>query len=190
MNSQRVVEAQVGSNCEVTNELNMADLYQRYAPLVRHIALSVGVSPDDAADIVQATFESAWQQRDRFDAKRAHVRSWLSMIARRRSIDSLRRVHRHYEIPHEVHHIASATTVLAQPTVDQELVVDRLTLASELESLNHRARQAVALSYLEGLSHAEIAETMGTPVGTVKSLVHRGLRQLRQRLSEPDVLAS
>ncbi len=138
-------------------------------------------SREDAEEVVCDTFTQVWNDAHRFDPGRASVMGWLTVICRSRALDK-RRQRRN---PAQVVDIASAQE-LEDP---QPLPVDLLSLLEQgarvrqaLAALPPDRRELIAMAFLEGLSHQEIAERTNLPLGTVKSHVRRSLLQLRDAL--------
>lgn len=146
-----------------------------YGPLYR-FALSLTQTEADACDLTQETFRT-WARKGHQlrDAKR--VKSWLFTTLHRLFLETRRRQIRfpHVELDDAVEEL---------PTLDPGLA-DRLDAAGVVALLGRvdAAFQApLALFYLEDYSYNEIAETLGIPLGTVKSRIARGLQQLRELL--------
>lgn len=138
-------------------------------------------SREDAEEIVCDTFTQVWNDAHRFDPGRASVMGWLTVICRSRALDK-RRQRRN---PAQFIDIESAQD-LEDP---QPLPVDLLSLLEQgtrvrqaLAELPPERRELIAMAFLEGLSHPEIAERTNLPLGTVKSHVRRSLLQLRDTL--------
>jgi len=140
-----------------------------------------------AEDLLQEVYVSAWKAAASFDAQRAQPLTWLTQIARNKAIDSLRRAQAQPRLE-TVHRAADDD----RPDLDQQLVdespgpaalLERASDARQLghcmEGLSAQQRQSVALAFFDGLSHAEVAEQLRQPLGTVKSWVRRALAALR-----------
>ncbi len=157
-------------------------LYDRHGGLVYRIALGIVGSSQDAEEISQATFVSAWQGRQTFDASAGTLAGWLIGIVRRRAIDRLRAIQRERTGEH-----AARTVQLSRREDDGSLaersdeVVDRLVIADELDRLPDPQRRVLELAFFDDLTHTQIAAMTGIPLGTVKSHLRRGLQQLRKR---------
>ncbi len=143
-----------------------------------------------AEDLLQDVFVSAWKAAGSFDAQRAQPLTWLTHIARNKAIDSLRRAQTQPRM--ESLHPADDDD---RPDASQRLVDDApgpaalLERASDARQLGHcmeglsaQQRQSVALAFFDGLSHAEVAEQLREPLGTVKSWVRRALMTLKSCL--------
>ena len=148
---------------EETLVISFDDVYRRErVPMVRLAVLLVG-SQEQAEEIVQDAFAQLFERWERVDRPGAYLRTCV--------VNGCRRTHRRRG------HDRRAAAVVGQP-LPAGLGADHL--ADALAALPARRRAAVVLRYYEDLSEAEIAEALGVRPGTVKSLLHRGLAQLRQ----------
>ena len=150
-------------------------VYDRYGRAVHTIAVSILHDPAGAADVVQATFLNAWRAASRFTPDR-ELGPWLYAIARRQAIDAYRRQRRV-----EVSDADSLDVVELPPSLEKTWEAWEVRLA--LDKLPDDEREVVRLAWFDGLSHPEIAERLGIPVGTVKSRMHRAHRRLARLLS-------
>lgn len=161
-------------------EWTLRAMYDRYSALVHSIARTCLAVPADAEEVTQAVFVSAWQGRATFDPDRGTLTGWLVGITRRRVVDRLRildRERRAREAAAGVAEPAEAPTLYGAP--DQ--VVDRIVVADGLARLPDNQRRVLELAFFDDLTHQQIANVTGLPLGTVKSHVRRGLEQLRRR---------
>jgi RNA polymerase sigma factor (sigma-70 family) len=133
------------------------------------------VSMADADDIAQETFLVAWSHAHTYRGS-ASVRSWLCAIAWRKAKDSHRSVFRRRQRETLYHRAESANE-----SVDVSME-ERLSVRQALTALSMEQRAAVLLCLAGGFSHAEAAEALGFPLGTVKSHVLRGRERLREAL--------
>lgn len=160
---------------------------------VYRFALRLSGSPDQAEDLVQETFLRAFKSWDQYTRGTA-AKSWLFTICRNVFLRRRERTQRHDEIvsenvgragpgPNPVNPVwVSVLGVDPEGDFFDSIVDDRIVQA--IDELPEEYRTAVVLSDLEGLPYAEIAELMEVPVGTVKSRLFRGRRQLQQVLYE------
>lgn len=171
------VEDEIGAAFAAGDPGAVEDAYRTWGGLVYTIALRTVGNADDAADITQATFLSAWHGRASYDPARAPFKAWISAIARRRSIDHLRRPAQVREFAAAEYHDPHATDIdHASDTVD------RIVVRDELDSLPEPARTIVGLAFYSRLTHSEISARLDLPLGTVKSHLRRSLNRLRTRL--------
>jgi RNA polymerase sigma-70 factor, ECF subfamily len=162
-----------------------ADLYDRHArPLFSLILRIVGNEPE-AEDVLQEVFAQAFRQASRYDARRGVVAAWLLTIARSRAIERLRA--RRARIDTRAGDLATIDEVPdGQPdAVSTLLDEERARLVRQaLGALPLLQRLAIELAYYEGLSHAEVAERLEQPLGTIKTRIRSGLLKLRDALTE------
>lgn len=159
------------------SEVALRSVYARWGALVHAYCLRSLVTRADAEDAAAQVFVAAWRGRRTFDPSRGSLAGWLLGIARHEVADRHRAAARERALQD-----ALASAALAEPAASPDDLVDRLLVAAELQRLRPEQRRAVALAFYDGLTHAQVATTMGLPLGTVKSHIRRGLTVLRQRL--------
>lgn len=158
------------------DETAVRAVYDRYGGAVHTVARSVVGSGPLAQEVVQETFLKAWRAASTFDANR-DLAPWLYTIARRTAIDALRRERR----PTTGGHAPEVEVAVDAPGF--ETTWQQFEVRRAIDDLPDGEREVVRLSHLVGLSHPEIAERLGTPVGTVKSRSARAHRRLAAALS-------
>jgi RNA polymerase sigma-70 factor (ECF subfamily) len=155
--------------------------------LVFGLALRVVGDRADAEEVAQDTFVRAYHALAGYEAERVaamRLRPWLAQIALNLARNRVRRrppPHRPLE-DGDGQPLALAAPAAAEPAELAERRVEGDFGAGLLAGLPRGQREAVVLRHVEGLPYAEVAEVLGRPVGTVKTHVHRGVRQLRERL--------
>jgi RNA polymerase sigma-70 factor (ECF subfamily) len=132
-----------------------------------------------AADCTQETFVSAWRARERFDPARGTLAGWLIGVARNRVLDAHRAGSR---VPEPVSDLPEGPSAGA----GSDALADRLVVQHAVDSLPPTAREIVELAFYTDLTHAEISERLGLPLGTVKSHIRRSLIRLRDHLGRCD----
>jgi len=141
---------------------------------------------EDAEDAVQEIFIEVWKNAERFDPDQASETTFVAMIARRRLIDKIRHVQRRISAD-------SIEDVLAEPSTRDDQVLETNVEAREaakaVNQLRPEQRQVLQLSIVHGLSHQEIADALGMPLGTVKTHARRGIIQVRETLGLGDTAA-
>ncbi len=155
----------------------------RYGALLWAIARRMTRTPADAEDAIQEVFVEIWRAASRFDPTRGSEQAFIVTIARRRLIDRVRseRTRRASEQPAESAELESIAA--EQPSA--ELGPDAERASQALATLPREQQRVIMLAIVEGFSHAEIAERVGLPLGTVKTYVRRGLIRIRELLGEP-----
>jgi RNA polymerase sigma-70 factor (ECF subfamily) len=157
------------------DETAVRTLYQRHGGAVFTVARSIVGDRELASEVVQQTFVKAWQAADRFDPER-EVAPWLYSIARRTAIDTLR----HERRPTTGGHGPEVDRGVPGPSFEQTWEIHEVRAA--IDSLPPDEREVVRLSHLVGVPHAEIAQRLGVPLGTVKSRSARAHRRLAAAL--------
>ncbi len=155
----------------------MAELFDRYSRLVYSISLRVLKEPSLAEDVMQEVLMQVWRSPGGFIAQRGSMGAWLAVVARNRSIDVLRR--RAHQEPLE------GLTVAEQPrsmlrSVEDELLMNQVR--SVVMQLPEDQQSSLQMAYFDGMSHSEIAERTGIPLGTVKTRIRSGLSAVRKVL--------
>ena len=158
------------------DETAMASLFDRYAKIVYSIALRVLHDPSEAEDVMQDVLIQVWRNASSFIAGRGSLGGWLAVVARNKAIDVLRR--RHPSDP--------VDEVTLPASLDLASEAERNTLMEKLRSiiqeLPPEQQKSLQLAFFEGLTHSEIAEKTGDPLGTVKTRIRLALISLRKAL--------
>ncbi len=160
------------------DERALAEIYSQRSSLVYSLALRSLGDATDAEDVTQKVFVAAWQGRERFDPARASLSAWLVGITRNTVADAHQARSRERAI---TEHVAAITGDDRAPAPETDLA-DRLLIADEMARLEPLPRRVVQLAFFDDLTHLQIADRLGIPVGTVKSHIRRSLSKLRGRL--------
>jgi RNA polymerase sigma-70 factor, ECF subfamily len=153
---------------------------EQYSPLIWTMARGMSMSAADAEDAVQEIFLDLWRYAKRFDPALGSEKVFVSVLARRRLIDRARHMQRRLSVerPLEAGHF-SALASSSSAERDVEIAEARRILAQ----LPTPHQEAISLSLLEGLSHGEIATHLGWPLGTVKTVIRRGILRLKESMA-------
>ena len=159
----------------------VAAIYDRYGGVAFGLAFRITNDRTLAEDAVQEAFVSMWKQAPRFDPERGQVRSWLLTIVHHRAIDAVRRRASRAERtlpegPEEFIATRGRPEELAEWALEAEAVREAMRLVPEDQ------RRTIEMAYFGGLTHVEIAERTGVPLGTVKSRLRIGLEKMREQL--------
>lgn len=156
-------------------------VYERWSPLVYTLALRALADVADAEDVTQQVFVSAWRRRGTFDPERGNLPAWLVGITRHRIADAFERRSRLRRTD------AASEPEARRQVEDASQVLDAMIVAEAVATLTEQQRRVVSLAFFEQLTHTEIAESTGLPLGTVKSHIRRSLERLRRTLEVRDV---
>lgn len=151
------------------------------------VALKVTSNPELAEEIVSDVFMQVWHNASSYSAERSTPLGWLLMMAHSRSIDSLRRessATRNQMSLEEGFDAADEDTL--DPLANTLGVEQSHELATALKLLDGQQRQMIALAFYRGMSHQEIADHTGEPLGTVKTILRRAQSILRGALTKTD----
>lgn len=168
------------------DEAALAALYDRTVGRVLAAAIRITRNRNVAEEVTEDCFWQVWRDAPRYSSDRGQVVTWLLAITRSRAIDALRRIERRalHERPVDGDFLETLVDAGAIDggTADDSRQRARLNLA--LDALDPLARQLLTLAFFHGLSHAEVAEHTGMPLGTVKSNIRRALHALKHRLQD------
>jgi RNA polymerase sigma-70 factor (ECF subfamily) len=154
----------------------MAVIFDRYSKVVYSVSLRVLRDPASAEDVLQEIFMQIWRKPESFLSTRGSLGGWLAVVARNRSIDVIRR-----RKPQEsVEDIALASPFNLAEDSERNIMMQRARGA--ILQIQPEQRKAVEMAFFDGLTHAEIAELTGDPLGTVKTRIRTGLLALRKAM--------
>jgi RNA polymerase sigma-70 factor (ECF subfamily) len=159
------------------DQLALSALYDRYSSVVYGVALRILQDTGAAEDLLQDVFLQLWRKPDAFDASRGSLGGWLAVIARHRAIDRLRQRRPESDIEDCV--IASGTDL--RDETERSLVIEKVR--GVMGEMSPDQRTAMEMAFFEGLTHTEIAEKTGEPLGTIKTRIRSGLQILRARFA-------
>jgi RNA polymerase sigma-70 factor, ECF subfamily len=166
----------------VRNPESLASLYDETSRFLYGLALRILGNQADAEEVILDVYQHVWNHGDLYDDARGNVWSWLAVVTRNRSIDRLRQssTRRAREAPIESEHERPGSA--AAPESLSILEQERKIILAAMNSLRVDQRQAIELAFFQGLTHAEIAEQLGAPLGTIKSRIRVGLRRLKETM--------
>jgi RNA polymerase sigma-70 factor, ECF subfamily len=160
------------------DEKGMTTLYDQYSAVVYSVALRVLGDTGAAEDVLQEVFMQLWRNPGRFDSGRGMLGPWLSVVARHRAIDALRKRRPETDIADVVVPVEFDLAGDAQRARAMEKV------RSTLDSMDAAQRQTLEMAYFEGLSHGDISAKTGAPLGTTKTRIRSGLLALRKAFAK------
>jgi RNA polymerase sigma-70 factor, ECF subfamily len=156
------------------DEFAMASLFDRYSRVVYSVALRVLRDPASAEDILQEVFTQVWRNPDGFIATRGSLGGWLAVVSRNRSIDALRR-----KKPMEpINELSMAAPYNLANEAERNNMMEKAR--GVIVKLPAEQRKTLEMAFFDGLTHSEIAEMTGDPLGTVKTRIRSALTTLRK----------
>ena len=162
-----------------SDEVALAELYERYGRPAYGLALRVLRDESLAEDAVQEAFLAIWRGAARFVPERARASSWILTLVHRRAVDIVRREERRRAEPLERVEVAGREGSAEEVTW---LRLERERVQAALRQLPDQQREAIELAYYGGFTQSELAERLGQPLGTIKSRMFTGLAHLRELL--------
>ncbi|MEW6414802.1 MAG: sigma-70 family RNA polymerase sigma factor [Pseudomonadota bacterium] len=164
------------------DEAALARLYDITLPRVHALALRITMRRELAEEVCVETYWQAWREAERYDAARGHPLAWLMVMARSRALDALRRLDCATCCPDPEVYLQGESSLDATP-FERLMTKERdSALARALAALTPVQRQMVGLAFYRDLSHQEISDQTGLPLGTVKSHLKRAQDILRTTL--------
>ena len=152
-------------------------LIEKYGNLVWSIGKKFLYRQSDVEDAVQEVFIAIWKSADKFDSSKAKEITFISMIARRRFIDHLRKISKHKNL--ESIDEDNSTHQLYKESMLNEST-DLQLIKNAIKSLDIDDQELLNLSIYQGYSHAEISKLLNLPLGTVKTKIRRNLIKLQE----------
>ncbi len=159
------------------DEEALSALYDRYSGLVYSEAKRILRDTGAAEEILQDLFYQIWRTAERFDEARGSLGGWLLVAARNRAISRLRRKTGKTE---ELKENGVGLRVDLESRTAQNLLLEKVR--GVMQELPEGQREAVELAYFEGMSHTEIAEKTGQPLGTIKTRIRSAMETLKRVL--------
>ncbi len=154
----------------------LRDLHERYHRLLYNMAAHVLGDAAAAEEVIQDVLFQVWRWPERWNPDKGRLTSWLLSVTRYTAIDRLRRERRQPPLhPHSLDMLANR---LAR-SVDSDPRDDGRLLRRLIRTLPQDQRQLIHLAFFRGMTHSEIAEHLGLPLGTVKSRIRLGMQKLR-----------
>ena len=156
-------------------------LFQAYAPRIKSYMMRQGADPATAEELAQETLMTVWRKAGLYSGEKGSATTWIFTIARNLRIDRLRREFTWVSLPDGYDQEPSADALPDDLLSEQERKA-RVQVA--LAGLPADQHEVVVLSYIEGLSHSEIAERLSVPLGTVKSRMRLAYHKIRESVED------
>ena len=163
------------------DQIALHGLYERAHRIVFTLMMRITANRETAEELTIDVFHDIWRRASRYDAANGTVLAWIMNQARSRAIDRLRFDNRQKRSQD------GDAQPPAEPVADPRDVIELrqqgAALRAALAALTPAERQAIEMTFFGGLTHAEAAERLNQPLGTVKTRIRSGLHKLRQRLT-------
>jgi RNA polymerase sigma-70 factor (ECF subfamily) len=166
------------------DEPALAAFYDESSSLVYSLALRMLGNPADAEEIVLDVFTQVWRSAERWEAQRGTVTAWLVTLCRSRCIDRIRSRTARAQVEAPMPESPSGPLPLADPGGSAESLNDRFVISRALDQLPAEYRKLLEMAFFSGMTHTELAEHMGMPLGTVKTRIRAAMTQMRNLLTE------
>lgn len=156
-------------------------LFEAYAPRVKSYMMRQGADANTAEELAQETLLTIWRKASLYSGDKGSATTWIFTIARNLRIDRLRREQRWMPLPEDYDSQPSTDAGPDEAFAQEER---RIRMQQALSELPPDQREAVVFSYIEGLSHSEIADRLGLPLGTVKSRMRLAYLKIRDAVED------
>ena len=183
--ADRQIDAQLLGRIASGDEAAFGALYDRFSPGLYSFVLRMTHDEAEAQDVLQEGFAHIWRRASTYDPVRSSPFTWAVMILRNKAIDRMRVRQRQERT------LEKATVEFSHfPEADESAAGEPerrdqgMLVRSALTQIPTDQKQAVEMAFFSGLTHEEIAERLGTPLGTIKARIRRGLLKLRDFLKE------
>jgi RNA polymerase sigma-70 factor (ECF subfamily) len=161
----------------------LRELFQVHGPRLLGLVLGILKNRAEAEEVIQEVFLEVWKRAGEYDSRRGAIGGWLVVLARTRAIDRLRsRSSAERALQAHPSDPLLRTSEEPSPLQAAEAQQERDVVREVLAQLPEAQRVAIQLSYFEGLSQREIAESRGEPLGTVKTRIRLALEKLHALL--------
>lgn len=152
-------------------------LFRHFAPRIKAFLMKSGTSAAQAEDVMQDAMAQVWRKAHMFDPKIASASTWIFTIVRNRQIDVIRKERRP-----EPEDLPWGPEQEADPADQAAASQEQENLRKAVKALPKSQREIIEQCYFGDLSHSEIADVTGLPMGTIKSRIRLGLERLRHEM--------
>jgi RNA polymerase sigma-70 factor (ECF subfamily) len=181
-----LTDEQLMAMLQQRNPVALEYLYDRHSAIVKSLGMKVVHNEAEAEDLLQEIFMEIWNRAAGYDPAKGKPLGWIVTLARRRSIDRLRKCQSHCRaedrLRDEIEQQPDAWTT--DPEEDFVMADIRETLLKLIKTLPEAQQQAIGLAFYQGMSQREIAAHTGIPLGTIKTRLELGLKKLTAALKD------
>ncbi len=174
--------AELLSRCAGGDRQAFEELYRESSGRLYAICLGMLRREDLAEDVLQDAFINIWRGASSFDPSRGAALTWMTSIVRNRALDLLRSAHVQAGQMSDEFHDEDFATQVRSPSTAAAMDASAEALARCLRQLKAPQRRCIMMAYYYGHTHDELSTLTGTPLGTVKAWIRRGLEKLRECL--------
>ncbi len=180
--NQAAADGELMRQLQGGDEDAFTSFYRRFSPGLFSMIYQILQDQKESEDVLQEAFVQMWKKASTYDSTRSGLFTWAVMISRNKAIDRLRSRQRRARTAE-----AAAAEFDVVPPIEAQEQADALLGQGEerervraaLTSLPEAQREAIDLAFFSGLTQVEISDKLGTPLGTVKARIRRGLLALR-----------
>jgi RNA polymerase sigma factor (sigma-70 family) len=165
----------------------LRELYDRLCRPLYLMAFKVLSSRTESEEVVQDVFVSVWEHAHKFDSERSKVFTWLSMLVRNRCIDKMRanRCRLPAAQPDSTESKCATQQIHMTTAADELQARERAQhIRKAIHQLPPEQREAITMAFFKGMTHSQIAESLGISLGTTKSRIRYGFERLSKLLPE------
>ncbi len=168
------MEEQIVSLLHTNSKKSIDLIYQNYSDSLYGIALRMVKDEMTAMDVLQESFIKIWKKGSTYDPEKSRLFTWLLNILRNTAIDKLRTQQKNNE--REIQIDDSSVNILE----GDEMNPDHLDVKEQVARLEDKYREVIEAMFFLGMSQQEVSEHLDMPLGTVKSRMRIGLRELKK----------
>jgi RNA polymerase sigma-70 factor, ECF subfamily len=170
--------------CVSRDESALGELYDESSQLVYTIAMRILQDEADASEVVVDVYKQIWDTAARFDEQRASAAAWIVILARSRAMDRRRFRTARMRTAAQIEELSDVISLQPSPESLAIASQNSRSVMRALATVPWEQRQALELSFFAGLSHSEIADRLGEPLGTVKTRIRMAVARLRELLRD------
>jgi RNA polymerase sigma-70 factor (ECF subfamily) len=170
--------------CVSRDESALGELYYESSQLVYTIAMRILQDEADASEVVVDVYKQIWDTAARFDEQRASAAAWIVILARSRAMDRRRFRTARMRTAAQIEELSDVISLQPSPESLAIASQNSRSVMRALATVPWEQRQALELSFFAGLSHSEIADRLGEPLGTVKTRIRMAVARLRELLRD------